>query len=71
VGGKWHTWIDYPKFHECVNAYYASGGAKTFTAYDYMAPTPEVSPRTLVMQYPLYATLFLRLLSGGSAVGSV
>jgi len=34
VDGVWHTWIDYPKFHELA----ASG--KDFTAEDYMAPTP-------------------------------
>ena len=35
VGGTWHTWIDYDRFHELV----ASG--KDFRAEDYMAPTPE------------------------------
>lgn len=34
-GGVFHTWIDYPKFHELV----ASG--EHFTAADYMAPTPD------------------------------
>ncbi len=33
--GVFHTWIDYPKFHELV----ASG--EHFTAADYMAPTPD------------------------------
>lgn len=35
VEGKWHTWIDYPKFHELI----ASG--EPFNTEDYMAPTPE------------------------------
>ena len=38
VDGTWHTWIDYPKFHECVAAYHADG--TTFTTMDYAAPTP-------------------------------
>ncbi|MCO5576767.1 hypothetical protein L7F22_030586 [Adiantum nelumboides] len=33
--GKWHTWIDYEKFHELVAA-----GA-SFSSEDYMAPTPD------------------------------
>lgn len=33
--GVFHTWIDYPKFHELI----ASG--EQFTAADYMAPTPD------------------------------
>ena len=33
--GVFHTWIDYPKFHQLV----ASG--EHFTAADYMAPTPD------------------------------
>lgn len=40
VGGQWHTWIDYPRFHELVQAYYASEGAAAFTSLDYIAPTP-------------------------------
>ena len=38
--GKWHTWIDYPKFDMLMKEYYASGGAKSFTSEDYMAETP-------------------------------
>ncbi|KAK1256732.1 hypothetical protein QJS04_geneDACA024040 [Acorus gramineus] len=34
VNGRWHTWIDYGKFHDLV----ASG--KPFSSEDYMAPTP-------------------------------
>jgi len=37
--GKWHTWIDYPKFNELVRRFYATG--ETFTAEDYGAETPE------------------------------
>merc|ERR1711865_1046323 len=33
--GEWHTWIDYPKFHQLA----ASG--EHFTSKDYMAPTPD------------------------------
>ncbi len=43
VEGKWHTWIDYPKFHELVKRYKATDGEAVFTAMDYMAPTPDVS----------------------------
>lgn len=35
VNGKWHTWINYDRFHELV----ASG--QPFTSMDYCAPTPE------------------------------
>jgi len=35
VNNIWHTWIDYPKFHDLV----ISG--KGFTAVDYMEPTPH------------------------------
>jgi tRNA wybutosine-synthesizing protein 1 len=41
VNGQWHTWIDYPKFDELIQEYYASNGAKTFTGTDYLAPTPD------------------------------
>ncbi|KAI5057384.1 hypothetical protein GOP47_0027399 [Adiantum capillus-veneris] len=34
LGGKWHTWIDYEKFHELVVA------GVSFGSKDYMAPTP-------------------------------
>jgi len=33
--GKWHTWINYEKFHELVQS------GKEFTAYDYMEETPD------------------------------
>lgn len=39
VDGKWNTWIDYPKFHQLTQEYYATG--KTFTYMDYMEPTPD------------------------------
>ena len=38
---QWHTWINYPRFDELVQEYYASGGTKTFCSTDYYAPTPE------------------------------
>ncbi|XP_064391426.1 S-adenosyl-L-methionine-dependent tRNA 4-demethylwyosine synthase TYW1-like [Halichondria panicea] len=41
IDGKWHTWIDYTKFHELIGAYEASNGQQTFTALDYVAPSPE------------------------------
>ena len=34
IGGQWHTWIDYGKFHELV------GSGAAFRTEDYMAPTP-------------------------------
>jgi tRNA wybutosine-synthesizing protein 1 len=37
--GVWHTWIDYPKYDELVQRYYASG--ETFTGTEYMLPTPD------------------------------
>ena len=36
----WHTWIDYPKWTELVNAYHASGGKNVFKL-DYVARTPD------------------------------
>ncbi|ESN96458.1 hypothetical protein HELRODRAFT_189252 [Helobdella robusta] len=36
---RWHTWIDYEKFHE-LNASFQQDASKTFTSMDYMAPTP-------------------------------
>lgn len=41
VDGVWHTWINYPRFHELMREYYASGGTTTFSSTDYMAQTPE------------------------------
>ena len=37
IEGKWHTWIDYEKFHQLI----AKG--EPFGALDYTAPTPEWS----------------------------
>lgn len=39
IEGKWHTWIDYERFHELIERFYEDG--TTFTAEDYMAPTPS------------------------------
>ena len=41
VEGRWHTWIDYPKYHELWKEWKDSGGKKTFCSTDYMAPTPD------------------------------
>lgn len=41
INDQWYTWIDYPKFDELIQEYYASNGEKTFTSVDYMAPTPD------------------------------
>lgn len=41
INGQWHTWIDYPKFHELYRKFDASGGKSKFSAVDYMAPTPS------------------------------
>lgn len=35
INGKWHTWIDYEKFHDMV----ANG--ETFTSMDYIMETPQ------------------------------
>jgi len=40
VDGKWHTWIDYPKFNRLIHEYYDSGCTKTFTAAEYGVETP-------------------------------
>ncbi|XP_063002599.1 S-adenosyl-L-methionine-dependent tRNA 4-demethylwyosine synthase TYW1-like [Elgaria multicarinata webbii] len=40
MDGEWHTWIDYDRFQDLVRRYEQSGGAETFTAADYVAPTP-------------------------------
>lgn len=39
VNGKWHTWIDYDKFHELVSRYEEL--KESFSALDYMSPTPH------------------------------
>jgi len=39
VDDKWLTWIDYDKFHQLVQKYYATGD--TFSSLDYMAETPS------------------------------
>ena len=67
IDGKWHTWIDYSKFHELVlkktqsciyqsnvcvcvcvcvfppqiQRYEATEGRESFTALDYVSPTPD------------------------------
>lgn len=35
INGKWHTWIDYDRFHELVTS------GKPFKSRDYMAMTPS------------------------------
>jgi len=39
IDGRWHTWIDYPRFHELIRV--SSDTQEPFTALDYVAPTPE------------------------------
>ena len=41
VNNEWWTWIDYPKFHQCIKEFKKSGGEKRFTAEDYMEKTPS------------------------------
>jgi tRNA wybutosine-synthesizing protein 1 len=36
IEGKWHTWIDYPKFQQLIES-----GDKNFSSLDYIAPTPD------------------------------
>lgn len=40
INGSWWTWINYDKFHELIQEYYASNGKKTFASLDYVTPTP-------------------------------
>eukprot|EP00939_MAST-03C_sp_MAST-3C-sp1_P002798 g2798.t1 len=40
IKGRWHTWINYETFDRLIKRYYKSGKTETFTATDYMAPTP-------------------------------
>ena len=40
VNNTWHTWIDYDKFNQLIQDFYADR-SKAFTSVDYMAPTPE------------------------------
>ena len=35
INNRWHTWIDYDKFHELVST------GQPFTSMDYLAPTPD------------------------------
>lgn len=35
IGGRWHTWIDYPRFQELI------GSGRPFSTAEYMLPTPE------------------------------
>ena len=35
IDGEWHTWIDFPKFHELSNS------GVEFTSMDYLKRTPQ------------------------------
>lgn len=39
IDGRWHTWIDYDRFHELIAQWEEDG--TMFTSKDYMAPTPD------------------------------
>lgn len=39
VDGRWHTWIDYERFHELVQRFYKTG--ESFSSLDYVAPLPQ------------------------------
>ncbi|XP_035221680.1 S-adenosyl-L-methionine-dependent tRNA 4-demethylwyosine synthase TYW1-like isoform X2 [Stegodyphus dumicola] len=41
INGRWHTWIDYEKFHLLIKEFYESNRTKSFASVDYMYPTPE------------------------------
>jgi len=41
IDDKWHTWIDYERFHELVARHKATSGAESFTSLDYVAETPD------------------------------
>jgi len=38
INDVWHTWIDYEKFHYCIQKLYQHG--ESFSSLDYAAPTP-------------------------------
>jgi len=39
IGGKWHTWINYEKFHELQAEWQRTG--RPFTTMDYLEQTPD------------------------------
>ncbi|XP_065055009.1 S-adenosyl-L-methionine-dependent tRNA 4-demethylwyosine synthase TYW1-like isoform X2 [Rhopilema esculentum] len=41
INDVWHTWIDYPKFHDLMSKYDATNGREAFSDMDYIAPTPH------------------------------
>lgn len=41
IDGAWHTWIDYDKFNQLIEKYYASGKTELFNSSDYLARTPD------------------------------
>ena len=41
IDDKWHTWIDYDKFHELRAAHESSSGKTKFSALDYVRATPD------------------------------
>ncbi|XP_046841119.1 S-adenosyl-L-methionine-dependent tRNA 4-demethylwyosine synthase TYW1-like [Xenia sp. Carnegie-2017] len=41
VDEKWHTWIDYSKFHSLMKRYQNTNGLASFTSLDYMEATPS------------------------------
>lgn len=41
INNKWHTWIDYEKFHQLIKTYYQSNGSMNFSSLDYVKQTPD------------------------------
>lgn len=41
IDNQWYTHINYERFQQLVQRYYASNGKETFTSMDYLAPTPS------------------------------
>lgn len=40
ISGRWHTWIDYERFHELIRKYHDGGREHRFSSLDYVRPTP-------------------------------
>ena len=54
INDKWHTWIDFPKFHELATS------GNSFTTQDYMKITPNAKLSTPEERKALYAEMGLK-----------
>jgi hypothetical protein len=41
IDGVWHTWINYPRFHQLATSYNPTDPSTHFDSMDYIAPTPD------------------------------